>query len=102
MMESFEWAKSYLGEVDETEFNARVERLGSVRAAVIEVLRERRAKMMGNALSVTIPGAVSVSFKDNISVLDRLIGELEKGIPGATDGKTHPITLACVANRWAR
>ncbi|MDD7541182.1 MAG: hypothetical protein SPK50_02930 [Mobiluncus porci] len=101
-METIEWAKSYLGEVDEQDLNARVERLGSIRLAVIETLKERRATMLGSALSVTIPGAVSVSFKDNISALDRLIAGLEKDTDG--DGITdfHPVEITALKSRWAR
>ncbi|WP_279106244.1 hypothetical protein [Mobiluncus curtisii] len=103
-METIEWAKSYLGEVDETDLQERVDRLGSMRAAVIETLKQRRATMLGSALSVSIPGAVSVSYKDNITVIDKLINELGKGDPNTTQAGdvVHPVTITQLGDRWAR
>lgn len=103
-METLEWAKSYLGNVDEADLQERVNRLGSMRAAVIETLKQRRATMLGTALSVTIPGAVSVSYKDNITVIDKLINELGKGDPdNALTGDTvHPVTVTQLSDRWGR
>ena len=103
-METIEGAKSYLGDVDETDLQERVDRLGSMRAAVIETLKQRRATMLGTALSVSIPGAVSVSYKDNITVIDRLISELSKGDPDNTTGgdAVHPVTITQLGDRWTR
>ena len=102
-METLEWAKSYLGNVDEADLQERVNRLGSMRAAVIETLKQRRATMLGTALSVTIPGAVSVSYKDNITVIDKLINELGKGDPDtATGDGVHPVTVTQLGDRWTR
>lgn len=103
-METIEWAKSYLGDVDETDLQERVDRLGSMRAAVIETLKQRRANMLGTALSVSIPGAVSVSYKDNITVIDKLINELGKGDPNnpLAGDAVHPVTITQLGDRWGR
>lgn len=100
-MESLEWAKSILGDVDTGDLETRAGRLGSMRGAVIEVLTERRAGMLTAPLSVTVPGAVSVSYKDNLAALDRLIASLRDEADGAADG-IHPVTVTQLASRWAR
>ncbi|MFD5451193.1 hypothetical protein [Streptomyces sp. NPDC127100] len=72
------WLLATLGPAtDTTDLETRYARLHSLRAVALEVLRERRATLIAQPLKVTLSGVVSVDTSGNVTVLDRLIAELE-------------------------
>lgn len=79
--EQYAWLRSVLGERCPTEDEAddALDRLGSIRAVALEYLRRWRAELLSSAASVTIQGALSVSFAENIKAVERLIAEVTAG-----------------------
>ncbi|WP_328769402.1 hypothetical protein [Streptomyces sp. NBC_00286] len=74
----YAYLRSELGEADRTDLDARHRRLGSLSAAVLEVLRERKAALVADPLNVTVQGVATVNNAENVKALERQITTLEK------------------------
>lgn len=52
----YAYLRSELGEADRNDLDARYQRLGSLQAVVVEALRERKAALIADPLTVTVQG----------------------------------------------
>ena len=73
----YAYLRSELGEADRTDLDARHQRLGSVQAVAVEVLRERKAALVSDPLAVTVQGVATVNNAENVKALERQITALE-------------------------
>lgn len=80
------WLLALLGPATDTaDLDVRYARLHSVRAVALEVLRERRAGLLGQPLKVSVSGVVSVDNSANLTAIERQITELEDASVPAPD-----------------
>lgn len=77
----YAYLRSELGEADRADLDARYQRLGSLRTVAIEVLRERKAALVSDPLSVTVQGIATVNNAENVRALERQIAALEDARP---------------------
>ncbi|GGL03164.1 hypothetical protein [Streptomyces flaveus] len=84
----YAYLRSQIGEVERSDLNARHQRLGSVNAVAIEILRERKAALVSDPLTITVQGVATVNNAENVKALERQITDLE-----VTTEARHP----CVA-----
>lgn len=74
------WLLAQLGpDTDPAELERRFFRLRSVRAVALEVLGERRAKLLGDPLKVTVDGVVTMDLQENLRGLERQIEGIRQG-----------------------
>lgn len=72
------WLLSQLGtDTNIDDLADRLARLGSARKVALEVLYERKAKMLASPLVLGISNVLNVSYAANITALERQIAELE-------------------------
>ncbi|QSS91304.1 hypothetical protein [Streptomyces sp. M54] len=68
------WLLAQLGpDTDPVDLERRYFRLRSVRAVALEVLGERRAKLLADPLKVTIDGVVTMDLQENLRGIERQI-----------------------------
>ncbi|MEU0839464.1 hypothetical protein ABZ370_08330 [Streptomyces sp. NPDC005962] len=68
------WLLAQLGpDTDPADLERRYFRLRSVRAVALEVLGERRAKLLGDPLKVTVDGVVTMDLQENLRGIERQI-----------------------------
>lgn len=68
------WLLAQLGpEADTADLERRFFRLRSVRAVALEVLGERRAKLLGDPLKVSVDGVVTMDLQENLRGIERQI-----------------------------
>ncbi|MGW7600504.1 hypothetical protein [Streptomyces antimycoticus] len=68
------WLLAQLGpDTDPADLERRFFRLRSARAVALEVLGERRAKLLGDPLKVTVDGVVSMDLQENLRGIERQI-----------------------------
>ncbi|WP_413809671.1 hypothetical protein [Streptomyces sp. OE57] len=68
------WLLAQLGpNTDPADLERRFFRLRSVRAVALEVLGERRAKLLGDPLKVTVDGVVTMDLQENLRGIERQI-----------------------------
>ncbi|NUK14055.1 hypothetical protein HRW21_01735 [Streptomyces lunaelactis] len=73
------WLRAQLGpETDAADLEARYFRLRSVRAVALEVLGERRAKLLGDPLKVTVDGVVTMDLQENLRGIERQIEQMRQ------------------------
>ncbi|MGR3937027.1 hypothetical protein [Streptomyces sp. BRA346] len=72
----YSYLRSELGEADRTDLDARYQRLGSLQAVAVEVLRERRAALVSDPLAITLQGVATVNNAENVKALERQIQDL--------------------------
>ncbi|MFF9403474.1 hypothetical protein [Streptomyces sp. NPDC014744] len=77
----YAYLRSELGEADRPDLDARYQRLGSLQAVAIEVLRKRRAALVSDPLAVTVQGVATVNNAENVKALERQIAALEDNAP---------------------
>ncbi|WP_236076027.1 hypothetical protein [Streptomyces coffeae] len=53
-------------------------RLRSVQAVALEVLGERRAKLLGDPLKVTVDGVVTMDLQENLRGIERQIDQVRQ------------------------
>ncbi|WP_297572047.1 hypothetical protein [uncultured Actinomyces sp.] len=96
----WKWAQGTLGDIDRAEFETVVTEFGSVRDAAVSILVKRRQKLIAQPLSVSIPGAFSVSMRDNVAAIDSEISRL-RALP--QDGESDSSSVGFhIADRWRR
>ncbi|MDI3417944.1 hypothetical protein [Streptomyces luteolus] len=74
----YAYLRSELGPTDRDNLDARYQRLGSLQAVAAEVLRERKAALVSDPLSVTVQGVATVNNAENVRALERQIMALEE------------------------
>ncbi|WP_411142594.1 hypothetical protein [Streptomyces sp. x-80] len=71
------WLLAQLGTTaDQADLAARYARLGSARKVANEVLTERRARLLGEPLRMTVDGVVTIDQSNNLAGLERQIAGL--------------------------
>ncbi|MGW8552827.1 hypothetical protein [Streptomyces tubercidicus] len=73
------WLLAQLGpDTDSADLERRFFRLRSVRAVALEVLGERRAKLLGDPLKVTLDGVVTIDLEENLRGIERQIEQVRQ------------------------
>ncbi|WP_330317951.1 hypothetical protein [Streptomyces platensis] len=73
------WLLAQLGpDTDPADLERRFFRLRSVRAVALEVLGERRAKLLGDPLKVTVDGVVTMDLQENLRGIERQIEQVRQ------------------------
>ncbi|WP_395371421.1 hypothetical protein OHU45_25655 [Streptomyces tubercidicus] len=68
------WLMAQLGpDTDAADLERRFFRLRSVRAVALEVLGQRRAKLLADPLKVTVDGVVTMDLQENLRGIERQI-----------------------------
>lgn len=78
--------RSHIGTADppaQADLDARYERLGSIAAVAVEVLRERLANFLAQPAEFDVDGDYSQDVSANIKALQAKLGELTPLIPSA-------------------
>lgn len=71
------WLKSELGSTEsDTDLAIRYERLGTAPAVAVEILKERRAKILASPMKLTVNNVATVDNTSNLAALDRRISYL--------------------------
>ncbi|MDX3075772.1 hypothetical protein [Streptomyces sp. MI02-7b] len=72
------WLLAQLGPAtDQSDLQTRYGRLGSARAVALEVLSERRAKLLAEPLQLTVNGVVTLDQSNNLTGLERQIDAVQ-------------------------
>ncbi|MFD3452782.1 hypothetical protein ACFWVC_11405 [Streptomyces sp. NPDC058691] len=72
------WLLSQLGPAtDQSDLQTRYGRLGSARAVALEVLSERRARLLAEPLQLTVNGVVTLDNSNNLTGLERQIADVQ-------------------------
>ncbi|WP_432157847.1 hypothetical protein [Streptomyces sp. bgisy153] len=81
------WLLAQLGpDTDPADLERRFFRLRSVRAVALEVLGERRAKLLADPLKVTVDGVVAMDLQENLRGIERQIEQAHKAaVPDGLD-----------------
>ncbi|MBC9724980.1 hypothetical protein [Streptomyces sp. TRM68367] len=73
------WLLAQLGpDTDPADLERRFFRLSSVRAVALEVLGERRAKLLADPLKVTVDNVVTMDLQENLRGLERQIEQVRQ------------------------
>ncbi|MGW2051822.1 hypothetical protein ACWCPF_42860 [Streptomyces sp. NPDC001858] len=98
------WLLAQLGpDTDQTDLQTRYARLGSARAVALEVLNERRAKLLSEPLQLTVNGVATLDQSNNLTGLERQIASVE-GLTGPVDpnGGETVVIAPLHSARWRR
>lgn len=72
------WLLAQLGaDTDLVDLDTRLIRLGTARRVALEILYERKAKLIASPLVLGVSSVVNVSYTGNIAALERQITTLE-------------------------
>jgi hypothetical protein len=72
------WLLAQLGTTaDQTDLATRYVRLGSAKAVALEVLGERRAKLLADPLHLVVNGVVTLDNSNNLTGLERQIASVQ-------------------------
>ncbi|WP_330309897.1 MULTISPECIES: hypothetical protein [unclassified Streptomyces] len=86
------WLLAQLGPAtDQSDLQTRYDRLGSARAVALEVLSERRAKLLAEPLQLTVNGVAALDQSNNLTGLERQIASVQEAT--APDDPTGGDTL---------
>lgn len=102
------WLQAQLGKTtDPTDLEARYTRLGSAKAVALEVLAERRAKLLADPLRLTVDGVVTLDSSNNLTGLERQIADVQDATAPdetAPSGDVPELVVAPLrrAHRWHR
>ncbi|MFI2258931.1 hypothetical protein [Streptomyces tubercidicus] len=73
------WLLAQLGpDTDAADLERRFFRLRSVRAVALEVLGQRRAKLLADPLKVTVDGVVTMDLQENLRGIERQIEQVRQ------------------------
>lgn len=82
------WLLAQLGpDTDPADLERRYFRLRSVRAVALEVVGERRAKLLADPLKVTIDNVVTMDLQENLRGIERHLEQVRQA--PAPDGNEH-------------
>ncbi|MFF1651642.1 hypothetical protein [Streptomyces sp. NPDC058240] len=99
------WLQAQLGTAtDPADLQARYTRLGAAKAVALEVLSERRARLLADPLQLTVNGVVTLDQSNNLTGLERQIASVEAATaPDDTTGGTELVVAPLRrAHRWHR
>ncbi|MBI0378848.1 hypothetical protein JBE27_21830 [Streptomyces albiflaviniger] len=85
------WLLAQLGpDTDPADLERRFFRLRSARAVALEVLGERRAKLLADPLKVTVDGVVTMDLQENLRGIERQIdGVRQASAPEDPEGESE-------------
>ena len=86
---------------DDTELAARYQRLGTVEATALEVLRERLAQMLAEPARYSIDGDASWSYEKNIEALRESVSSLASAVATA-NGTGSTLTVGRMVRSGSR
>jgi len=73
------WLLAQVGpDTESADLERRFFRLRSVRAVVLEVLGERRARLLADPLKVTVDGVVTMDLQENLRGIERQIEQVRQ------------------------
>lgn len=92
------WLLAQLGpDADPADLERRFFRLRSVRGVALEVLGERRAKLLADPLKVTVDGVVTMDLQENLRGIERQIeGVRQAPSPDSPDDEDEQDTAMAV------
>ncbi|WP_030949796.1 hypothetical protein [Streptomyces sp. NRRL S-646] len=94
------WLLAQLGsETDPADLERRYFRLRSVRAVALEVLGERRAKLLADPLTVTVDGVVTMDLQENLRGIERQIEQVRQA-PAPDDSSDDDEGGEALAVTW--
>ncbi|WP_328376871.1 hypothetical protein OHB13_10385 [Streptomyces sp. NBC_00440] len=94
------WLLAQLGpDTDPADLERRFLRLRSVRAVALEVLGERRAKLLADPLKVTVDGVVIMDMQENLRGIERQI-EVVRQVPAPADAQDEGEASEALAATW--
>ncbi|MFB7247755.1 hypothetical protein CW362_38770 [Streptomyces populi] len=74
----YAYLRSELGDIVRGDLDVRYQRLGTVEAVAVEVLRERKAALIADPLTVTVQEVATVNNTENVRALERQLALLEQ------------------------
>lgn len=92
------WLLAQLGsDTDPADLERHFFRLRSVRAVALDVLGERRAKLLADPLKVTVDGVVTLDLQENLRGIERQIEQVRQApAPDHPDGEEEDETAMAV------
>lgn len=102
------WLLAQLGtNTDPADLTARYTRLGTAKAVALEVLAERRAKLLAEPMHLVVNGVVTLDTSNNLTGLERQIASIQTATAPdepAADDATPDLVVAPLrrAHRWWR
>lgn len=101
------WLRAQLGTAtDEQDLATRYGRLGRARAVAVEVLSERRAKLLAEPLRMTVDGVVTIDQSNNLAGLERQIVGLAELVapddPATGEASADLLTAPLLPSRRTR
>lgn len=102
------WLLAQLGTTtDPADLATRYERLGTAKAVAVEVLSERRAKLLAEPMHLVVNGVVTLDTSNNLTGLERQIASIQTATApdeAAADDGTPDLVVAplCSDRRWRR
>lgn len=94
------WLLAQLGpDTDPADLERQFFRLRSVRAVALEVLGERRAKLLADPLKVTVDGVVTMDLQENLRGIERQIEQVRQS-PALDDPDDEDDWDAAMAVTW--
>jgi hypothetical protein len=87
------WLLAQLGpDTDPADLERRYFRLRSVRAVALEVLGERRAKLLADPLKVTVDGVVTMDLQENLRGIERQFEQVRQApAPDDQEEEEEPV-----------
>ncbi|WP_406438986.1 hypothetical protein OHB14_51825 [Streptomyces sp. NBC_01613] len=81
------WLLAQLGpDTDPADLERRFFRLRSAHAVALEILGERRAKLLADPLKITVDGVVTMDLQENLRGIERQIEQVRQApAPDASD-----------------
>ena len=102
------WLLAQLGTTTDTaDLTVRYTRLGTAKAVALEVLSERRAKLLAEPMHLVVNGVVTLDTSNNLTGLERQIASIQTAAApdeAAADDGTPDLVVAPLrrAHRWWR
>ncbi|GGP99689.1 hypothetical protein [Streptomyces mutabilis] len=94
------WLLAQLGpDTDAADLERRFFRLRSVRAVALEVLGERRAKLLADPLKVTVDGVVTMDLQENLRGVERQIEQVRQ-VPAPDGPEDEDDADEAMATTW--
>lgn len=100
MLDEFQrsWLLAQLGpDTDTADLERRFFRLRSVRMVALEVLGERRAKLLADPLKITVDGVVTMDLQENLRGIERQIEAVRQGAAPDEPGENEDHGVEVIA-----
>ncbi|MEU0722861.1 hypothetical protein [Streptomyces sp. NPDC006140] len=95
------WLLAQLGpDTDPADLECRFFRMQSVRAVALEVLGERRAKLLADPLKVTVDNVVTMDLQENLRGIERQIEQVRQAPAPDEPGDEEEAADAVMAVTW--